>query len=244
MRDVARHTRRATGRDTGMLIYGHRGASASEPENTLRAFRRALEMGVEGMEFDVQVTSDRVPVILHDRDVSRTTNGYGSIDHISFEDVRRLDAGHGERIPTFAEVLSLVDDRVHLAIEIKQSGIEQEVLNVLDEFPKARWGISSFDWTSLERLRTLSDTAEIWLLGVVVSDAMMNTAKRLKATGISLYAPAYNALTAPLLRDAGLDVIIWTVNDVEEAARVRALGAKGLCTDFPDLIMAGLSVPA
>lgn len=224
-----------------MLIYGHRGASAIEPENTLRAFRRALEMGVEGLEFDIQVTADRVPVILHDRELGRTTNGSGAVDRLTFTELRRLDAGQGECVPTLEEALDLVGDRVHLDIEIKQGGIEHEVLDVLARHQDARWTISSFDWTSLERLRALSSEADLWLLAVVVSDALFHTARRLHASGVSLHHSGLNEATSRRLRDAGLDIVIWTVNDVTEAARVRELGAHGLCTDDPESIIAGLA---
>src|SRR3954452_11230788 len=100
-----------------MRIYAHRGASATEPENTLRAFQRALDLGVEGIELDVQATADRVPVILHDRDLARTTNGTGNVDEITFDDLQTFDAGDGEHVPTLHEVLDLVGDRIHLDIE-------------------------------------------------------------------------------------------------------------------------------
>jgi glycerophosphoryl diester phosphodiesterase len=187
------------------------------------------------------LTSDRVPVVLHDRDLKRTTNRTGPVDRLSLDELRTVDAGKGERIPTLVDILELVGDRAHFDIEIKQGGIEREVLDVLSEFPQSRWSISSFDWTSLERTRSLSTNVDLWPLAVVVSDALFNTAKRLNASAVSLYAAAYNSLTAPLLRDAGLDVVIWTVNDVQEAIRVHDLGAAGLCTDTPDTIISGLA---
>ncbi len=238
--DAIGAARAGSNRGKLMKIYGHRGASSTEPENTLRAFRRAIELGVDGIEFDVQCTSDRVPVVLHDRDLARTTNGSGAIDAIPFSQLRQYDAGKGEVVPTLEEVLTLVGDKIHLDIEIKQGGIESEVLSVLAAYPDARWTISSFDWTSLERLRSLSPAADIWLLAVVASDALFNTARRLKASGVALYAPAYNSLTAPLFRDAGLSVTIWTVNDIEEARRVQELGAAALCTDDPQLMIEAL----
>src|SRR6266508_4424456 len=114
-----------------MRIYAHRGASATEPENTLRAFRRALDIGAEGIEFDVHLTADRVPVVIHDRNVARTTNGRGNVDELTLAELTELDAGNSERIPTFHDVLDLVGDRVHLDVEIKQAGIEREVLATL-----------------------------------------------------------------------------------------------------------------
>lgn len=224
-----------------MLIYGHRGASASEPENTLRAFSRAIEMGAEGLEFDVQVTADRVPVVLHDRELDRTTNGSGAVDRVTLEGLQYLDAGAGERIPTLDDVLDLVGDRVHLDIEIKQGGIEREVLETLARHPRTRWAISSFDWLTLERLRVLSPSADLWLLAMVVADALFHTARRLAASAVSLHHGALNDATAARLRDAGLATVVWTVNDLEEAVRARDLGARGLCTDAPDVIIAGLA---
>lgn len=223
-----------------MKIYGHRGASATNPENTLRAFQRAIEAGVEGLEFDVQVTANRVPVVLHDRSLNRTTNGSGDIDAVTFAQLQLLDAGEGERVPSLDEVLTLVGDRVHLDIEIKQFGIEHEVLAVLAAHPDARWAISSFDWTALERLRAISAVIDLWPLAVVVSEALMNCVARLNASGVALYGPSLDAVSAQRLRDAGLHVTIWTVNDPIEAARVRDLGADALCTDVPELMISAL----
>jgi glycerophosphoryl diester phosphodiesterase len=223
-----------------VLIYGHRGASASEPENTLRAFERAIAMGADGLEFDVQASSDRRLVLIHDRDVSRTTNGTGNVDELTLAELKQLDAGQGERIPTFAETLDAVGDRVHLDIEIKQGGIEREILDELHAHPKARWAISSFDWDVLRIVRELDPDAEIWLLAVNVSEAVLDTAKQLGASGVALYIVSLTEASARLLQDAGLKIVIWTVNDVATAQRCKDLGAAGLCTDAPDVIIAGM----
>jgi glycerophosphoryl diester phosphodiesterase len=223
-----------------VLIYGHRGASASEPENTLRAFNRAIEMGVDGLEFDVQASSDRSLVLIHDRDVTRTTNGTGNVDELTFAELRRLDAGQGEHIPTFAETLDAIGDRVHLDIEIKQGGIEREILEELHARPQSRWAVSSFDWGVLRIVRDLDANAEIWLLAVNVSEAVLDTAKQIGATGVALYIVSLTEESARQLHDAGLKIVIWTVNDVAAAQRCKDLGVTGLCTDAPDLIIAGL----
>jgi glycerophosphoryl diester phosphodiesterase len=224
-----------------MRIYAHRGVSATEPENTLRAFRRALDIGADGIELDVQATSDRVPVVIHDRNVARTTNGQGNVDELSLDALSELDAGGGERVPTLHDVLALVGDRVHLDIEIKQGGIEREVLATLARCPETRWAISSFDWGILRVIRDLAPDAELWLLSSFVSDAVFTAAHELNAKAVSLFAPAYTRETAARLSEAGLDVVIWTVNDLAGATRVRDLGAAGLCTDTPETIMQGLA---
>ena len=140
-----------------MLIYGHRGASATEPENTLRSFRRALELGVRRNRD--RCPGDRptaIPVILHDRNLDRTTNATGPVDLRTLESLQEVDAGKGERIPTLEQTLELIGDRAHIDVEIKQGGIEREVLDVLARFPESRWAISSFDWTMLEAVRAHS----------------------------------------------------------------------------------------
>lgn len=221
-------------------IYAHRGASATEPENTLRAFRRALSLGVDGFELDVQVTADRVPVVLHDRSLRRTTDRDGAVDLITYQNLQSADAGRGERVPTLAQVLEVASDAVHLDIEIKQGGIEIEVLDVLAGFPRARWAISSFDWTSLQRVRALSTAAELWLLAINVSPALLATAADLRASAVSLLSEAYTETNAEALKAASLQAVVWTVNDVAEAVRVRDLGAIGLCTDNPESLISEL----
>src|SRR5215216_2965630 len=116
------------------LIYAHRGASAVHPENTLLAFRQALAVGVDGIELDVHATADGIPVVIHDRDIGRTTDGVGYVDQIQLARLETFDAGDGERVPTLAEVLALVGDAAHLDIEIKGAGIERVVLEVLAKY--------------------------------------------------------------------------------------------------------------
>jgi glycerophosphoryl diester phosphodiesterase len=224
-----------------MKIYAHRGASGSEPENTMAAFRRALEVGADGIEMDIHASSDRVPVVIHDRDLKRTTNGSGNVDELSLAELKKLDAGNGERIPTFEEFLELVGDEAHLDVEVKQGGIEREVLAVLARFPKARWAISSFDWDVLRAIRTLSPNAELWLLSTFVNDSLFTAATEIGPTAVSLYSMSYTADNSARLKEAGLSAVIWTVNDVAAAARARDLGAIGLCTDLPAEIIAGLA---
>ena len=214
-----------------MLIYAHRGLSGRYPENTLLAFRQALAAGVDGIELDVHVTADGVPVVIHDRDVSRTTDGSGHVDEMPLSVLQSLDAGSGERVPTLVETLDLVGDSVHLDIEIKGMGAERAVLDVLDRVPDTRWAISSFTWDILRELRRLAAGIELWPLAERVDDALFAITAELGSPAVSLWTNAYTPESATDLRDAGLRVVTWTVNDPEEAARVRTLGAHALCTD-------------
>ena len=220
------------------LIYAHRGASAAHPENTLRAFRHALAIGVDGIELDVHATADGIPVVIHDRDVGRTTDGAGYVDEIPLARLQTFDAGDGERVPTLTEVLELVGDAAHLDVEIKGTGIEGAVLQVLAEYPAVRWAISSFAWDTLRTVRQLDPVAELWPLAEHVGDDVFTIATELTSPAVSLFTGAYSAENAAKLRDAGLRIVAWTVNDPQEARRVAGLGAFALCTDDPQGISA------
>jgi glycerophosphoryl diester phosphodiesterase len=227
-----------------VLIYAHRGLSGRYPENTLLAFRQALVVGVAGIEFDVHVTEDGVPVVIHDRDVSRTTNGSGLVDQMTLASLKLLDAGFGERVPTLAETLDLVGDEVHLDIEIKGRAAEQATLDVLATFLRARWAISSFNWDTLRALRRLDSRAELWPLAERADAALLAIASELGSPAVSLRAAAFSESSAQTLRDAGLRAMVWTVNDGAEAERMRGLGAVALCSDVPDDILRSLAAPA
>src|SRR5918995_5467121 len=214
-------------------IYAHRGSSAIHPENTLRAFRHALAIGVDGIELDVHATADGTPVVIHDRDVGRTTDGAGYVDQIPLAQLETFDAGHGERVPTLAEILEQVGAAAHLDIEIKGTRIEHAVLDVLAEYPAVRWAISSFNWDTLRIVRRLDPVAEVWPLAERVGDDLFTIAAELASPAVSLFTGAYTAENAAKLRDAGLGVIVWTVNDPREARRIADLGAFALCTDDP-----------
>ena len=222
------------------LIYAHRGASANHPENTLRAVRHALALGVDGIEIDVHVTADRVPVVIHDRDVERTTDGIGYVDEIPMARLKTFDAGDGERVPTLADVLELVGPAAQLDIEIKGSNIEQEVLDVLAEHLGTRWAISSFDWNTLRNVRRLAPQAEIWPLSAHFGSDLIAVAAELGSPNVALFTGAYTSQSAGALADAGLGVMVWTVNDASEARRVGDLGAFALCTDDPEPVIASI----
>jgi glycerophosphoryl diester phosphodiesterase len=227
-----------------MLIYGHRGAAGEAPENTPAAFRRALALGIDGVEFDVRGTADGVPVVLHDRGLERTTTGRGNVDELPLAAAQAADAGGGERVPTLAEVVGMVGGRTRLDVELKQPGLERPVLDLLAGVPEGSWVISSFDWDVLRAVRQLHPTAPLWPLTMVADDALFTVAAELAAPAVALWSPAFTATVARRCADAGLEAMVWTVNDPHEARRVRALGAAVLCTDLPGAIRRAVSEEA
>ena len=139
-------------------------------------------------------------------------------------------------MPTLAEVLALVGDAALLDVEIKGTGIEPAVLDVLAQYPAVRWVISSFAWDTLRTVRRLDPVAEVWPLAERVGDDLVAIAAELASPAVSLFTGAYTAETAARLHYAGLRTVVWTVNDPREARRVADLGAFALCTDDPQRI--------
>ena len=161
-------------------IIAHRGGPRYAPENTLAAFRHALTLGVDGFEFDIQMTKDGELVTLHDETVDRTTNGAGAVKDKTLAEVRALDAGRGEPPPTFGEVLGLAQSAgVWMLAEIKSPhlypGIEAKIVHTLTAANYLdRAIIMSFDWQSLEQVRQLSPAANI---GALYGEKMLTVSK-------------------------------------------------------------------
>lgn len=224
-----------------MLIYAHRGASGRLPENTLAAISGAIADGADGVEFDVRATADGVPVLLHDRDLARTTSGQGPVDALALADLAGIDAGNGERVPTLAEALAAAVGRLRFDIEVKQSGIEAAVLAEVRRCLDADWFVSSFDWAILRAFRALDAAAPLWPLSATFDDALLAVATELASPGVALAAGAFDADAAAALADRGLACAVWTVNEPAEAIRMRSLGAAILVTDRPAAMRSALA---
>lgn len=145
-------------------ISAHRGASIDHPENTLASFRAALEAGAEGVETDIALSREGVPVLMHDGTVDRTTNGAGAVDSLTVEELRALDAGQGEPVPTLEDLLELVGDRAEINIELKDPRAAGPVLDVVRRHPEVRWFSSSAQWEALAELRALSPESRLYPL--------------------------------------------------------------------------------
>ncbi|MFO7631868.1 MAG: glycerophosphodiester phosphodiesterase family protein [Caldilinea sp.] len=239
-------------------IFAHRGARRVAPENTLPAFAIALEMGVAGIEFDVHLTADGHLVVIHDFAVDKTTDGHGPIAGMTLADVRRLDAGShfapafaGAQIPLLEEVLDLVGNRCRLNIEIKSTDM---YANDASDGVAAIIGsralyeqvlVSSFNPITLIKMRHLDAKIALGML----YDASMPLFQRKVWSGPPICPEAQHPHHA--LIDAGymewaralpgVAVNTWTVNDVEEARRLAALGVDVIMSDVPDQIMTGLA---
>ncbi len=224
-----------------MLLYAHRGDSVTAPENTLRAFVLAIEAGAYGIELDVRASADSVPVVIHDRGLERTTNGQGNIDELSLAEIRQADAGDGQSVPTLGEVLDLVGERIHLDLEMKQLGIEHLVVDSLSRHPEVNWIISSFDWNVLRRIRVIAPDAELWPLSTGTTTAVIEAAHSLGSPYIAVNHSGITEETAQVASEAGLRIFAWTVNDSDEARRLKSLGVHAFCTDDPKRLLPAIN---
>lgn len=216
-----------------MRIYAHRGSSGVRPENSLAAFEQAIVDGADGVELDVRATADGVPVVLHDRDLGRTTGRGGAVDALTLAELRHIDAGDGRPVPTLAEVLELLGGRMPLDIEVKQAGTEGDLLTVLGRYPATEWVVSAFEWDVLRAVRARSAAARLWPLAIAADDALFEVAEELGAEAVALLAPAVVSAVVGRCRAAGLGVMAWTVDEAAEGRRLRGLGVDVLCTNRP-----------
>lgn len=218
-------------------IYAHRGASLELPENTLPAFARAIEAGAYGIELDVHLTRDGIPVVIHDETVDRTTNGTGALADLDSTELTLLDAGNGSRIPTLDQVLDLVHDSVHVDIEVKAAKAADAVLRATARRPALRFAVSSFDHDVLRHVRRRAPGIELWPLTVGATDDALVTAAQLGSPYLAIHAGFVNDDIVAYLRVQGLEAWVWTVNDPERATDLTRLGVAGICTDDPERLL-------
>lgn len=228
------------------LIFAHRGASAVAPENTLAAFRRALEMGADGVELDVHLSADGVPVVMHDARVEATTDGTGSLVDLSLKELKSLDAGSwfaedfaGEQIPTLEEVLADVGNSLLINIELKpafskRKGLEAAVADVVQRVGVSeRVWFSSFVPYSLYRMRNLLPGVPC---GFLYGGSSLFSWLFKSFTPFEAVHPEARLVTPALVRRAhkrGLRVITWTVDDADQARLFARWGVDGLITNNP-----------
>ena len=215
------------------MVIAHRGARAIEPENTIRSFVRAGQVGADAIELDLRVTADGRLVVLHDATVDRTTDGTGAIAELSFVDVRRLDAGAGERIPTFEEVLAAVD--LPIQAEVKAMAAVAP-LAALATGLADRIVVSSFDEGIVA---ALAEAAPNVPRAVIFADPPADAVARAQAVAAEWLCLGMTGLTEELCdqcRAAGIDIDGWPVGDAETLRRAMALDLAAITTDYAHVV--------
>ncbi|MCA0989026.1 glycerophosphodiester phosphodiesterase [Guptibacillus algicola] len=234
---------------SSLNVYGHRGSAGTHPENTLVSFKAAERACVNGIECDVQLSKDGIPVVIHDEKVDRTTNGVGWVKDYSYEDLCKLDAGgkhskryQGERIPTLEEVLTwLSTTSLLINIELKTGylpypGIEEKVNSLLNKYHLTdRSVISSFNHYSVKRIYELNNSIET---AILLRDKIVHPWEYMKSIGASSIHIEYQVLDEYLMEQTTkrkIPVRVFTVNTIEQMRKLDGMGCDGIFTDYPTL---------
>ena len=231
-------------------LVAHRGASGYAPENTLAAFRRAVELGAKFIETDLHLTSDLRFAVIHDHSLERTTNGRGLVHDMSQAELRAFDAGSwfspafaGERIPTLDEVLAFGREfDVTFFLEIKSEeawGLHDALVGALRANKATdRVIVLSFGADNLERIHQLDDQI---MTGFLFDEPLPNAVELTLRMGARQMAPRGNLVTPDLVEQAhraDLSVVTWTLNEPEQMRAALAAGVDGVMTDYPDRLRA------
>ncbi|MEP2446733.1 MAG: glycerophosphodiester phosphodiesterase family protein [Balneola sp.] len=233
----------------------HRGASAYYPENTMSAFKAAVDMKADMIELDVLLSKDNIPVVFHDERLDEKTNGSGLVCDHTLSDLKKLDAGSwfdtkfkNERIPTLREVLEFSRNRILVNIEIKpevvtekeESGIVELVLNLVEELGMEEVVmISSFDYRVLERLSKRETNIKSALLYERVQFHGREPSRLAKDYNIDAFNCSEHQLIdnwVLQLNNNKIPFFIYTVNDELTMKSLIQVGAKGIFTDKPDVL--------
>ncbi len=237
------------------IVIAHRGYRVKSPENTLAAFKAAVDCGVRMIELDITLTKDREIIVIHDDTLERTTNGTGSVRNHTLSELKMLDAGswfdpafNGERLPTLKEVFNLIDKHIFINIEIKRTAyepdnppdsIETQVIelvrskNLIEQVL-----VSSFEPNILININERDK-------GIPVSFLSQNKADKKTVTFCKQYNmfswnPDFRILTpgqVTMMHSENINVIPYTVNTIKDAERLIEMGVDGVFTDDPALIM-------
>lgn len=227
-------------------IVAHRGGKRWAPENSMAAFSRSVEAGVDGIELDIHKCKSGELVVIHDDTLERTTNGKGYVKDKTWEELKDLDCGSwydksfkDERLPLLKDVLKLVDGKLTVNIEIKNcpmnyQGIAEDLLKLLSDYKYPdKIVISSFDHKVLKAIAAREKKYKLALLG----DSVISDLGKYAATvGAKAWNPAFDCVRDDTVSDAhknNLEVNTWTVNDSEGFARAVQLKVDAIITDDP-----------
>ena len=232
------------------LCIGHRGAAGYEPENTLASIRRALEMGAAGIEIDVQLSLDGQLVVIHDSTLRRTTGTRGRVARKTLAELKQLDAGNRQHIPTLAEVLELIAGRALLNIELKAPGtalpVQQAIVGAVRAGGTSPHSTQSPAWTFEKLLVSSFDHKELALvtapeirIGALVGRRPLSIAKlaqRLRASSIHIPLRIAGEKLIRRIHAESLRAYVYTVNEPADIQHMREMGVDGIFTDYPDRV--------
>ncbi len=219
-----------------MLKIGHRGAKAYVAENSLASFEKAMELGVDGIELDVHISKDGIPVVIHDETINRTTSKKGLVNDYSTLELQNLG------IPTLEDVFILVDQKCFINIEIKDEKAFKTVLALIHKFTSEKnWNInlfqiSSFNWSVLKFCSLQNNKIQLGVLTENSIEKAIEFAKEINCYSINPFFKLLNSENVTLMHQYGFKVFPWTVNEILDISLIKSFQVDGIISDFPDRI--------
>jgi len=223
-------------------VVGHRGAPMQAPENTLLSFKRAIDIGVDWIEFDLRESKDGVLVVIHDATVDRTTNGKGKVCDMTFEELEKLDAGDGQKIPSLQQVIDLAKGRVKMDMEIKENGIEGDVVDTIEKNGIAdQCMVSSFIYDSTKKVKEIGPN----IMTAAIMDKMPEDVEKcldmlFDDVNTRTLMISKKIVTEPFVGEIGrlgFKVGIWNADTPEEIERYAAMDPFYLCGNYPERLV-------
>lgn len=219
-----------------MHKIGHRGAKGHVTENTLASFQKAMELGVDGIELDVHLSSDGKVMVIHDETLDRTTSAKGFVKKFSASALEKLG------IPMLTSVIDLVDKKCFINIELKSYETADIVAKLIEFYVSEKdWEydhfiVSSFDWNALQQVHFLNDNIRIGVLTSTDLELALAFAKFIRAYSIHPYYHLLTSENVAQMQSKNWKVYPWTINEPEDIIFVKSLQVDGIITDFPDRI--------
>jgi len=231
-------------KNTKVMIIGHRGAMGHVAENTIPSIKKAMELGVDGIEIDVFRCKTGELVVFHDEKLDRLTNASGLIESLELDSIKKITVLDKYRIPTLEEVLILIDGKVKLNIELKGQGTASPTNDIINQYiNKGGWTndkfiISSFKWDELEKFRSLNSLIPI----AVLVNTRVNPiealpfARKVKAIAINPNFKDLNQENIKEIQSNGFKVFPYTINELDDIERMIKLGVDAIITDYPERV--------
>tara|TARA_B100002049_G_scaffold114862_1_gene84850 strand:+ start:78 stop:764 length:687 start_codon:yes stop_codon:yes gene_type:complete len=226
------------------MIIGHRGAMGHVAENTIPSIKKAMELGVDGIEIDVFKCKTGELVVFHDEKLDRLTNASGLIESLELDSIKKITVLDQYRIPTLEDVLILIDGQVKLNIELKGQGTASPTNDIINQYiNKGGWTndkfiISSFKWDELEKIRSLNSLIPI----AVLVNTRVNPiealpfARKVKAIAINPNFKDLNQENIKEIQSNGFKVFPYTINELDDIERMIKLGVDAIITDYPERV--------
>ena len=221
-----------------VTVTGHRGAAGLEPENTLRSFRRALDLGVDTIELDVHLTKDQHLVVIHDATVDRTTDGSGAVRDLTLRKIQQLDAGLGEHVPTLQEVIEFVAQKAILQIELKGLGVEHKVAQTIAVNRLINHvTVTSFRHNMVKTIKTLNPQISTGVLFLGLPIDAPHLAHDAQADAIHPHVNYVDTQLVESCHSHGLFVRVWNTDCLSQMQKMIALDVDAIGSNRPDLLL-------